>query len=333
MKRVIASAPGKINLALFAGPLDSSGYHPLTTVFEGISLREYVVLAKTEGPGVGVETLLYRACSEFGNPLFDEEGTARFARMDTSRHLALRAAKLFDLDAPGLRITVHKTLPVAGGMAGGSADAAAALVAGNRLSGANLTPARLEEMARTLGADVPACLLGGVALGLGRGDHMELLRGGSQVPTAQSRWWVAVFSSTGLSTPDVFERFDQAPGRKPTRSLPSVVAGQSIDQGLKETLSAPGDGVKSALINDLQAPAFELRPDLAETARLLERAGVTWMMSGSGPTLVALADSRQLAKELARELEGLPGVSGTAVMWGPSEGARLEEDIPAWCRS
>ncbi len=333
MTRMIASAPGKVNLALFVGALDSSGYHPLTTVFEGISLREYVVLEETVSPGVAVETLLYRVGPELASPLFDDEGTVGFAQMDTSRHLALRAAKLFRYHGAGLKITVHKTLPVAGGMAGGSADAAAALVAGNRLSGANLTAARLEELARTLGADVPACLTGGVSLGLGRGDHMERLCTGSRTPTSQSRWWVAVFSTTGLSTPEVFERFDHASGQKPAGSLYSVVAGESLDPRLREILSAPGDGVKAALVNDLQAPAFELRPDLAATAQVLEEAGVTWMMSGSGPTLVALADDRQSAEQLAVELEGLPGVSGTAVMWGPGEGARLERSLPAWCQS
>ena len=346
MTRVVASAPGKINLALLVGEVDESGYHPLSSVFEGISLREYVEveeLAAATAPSpigavttaqIEVHTRVYSVGPGSREPRFDPVATQAFAQFDGPGHLAVRAAQLLANPGVLLRITVHKTLPVAGGMAGGSADAAATLVAMNALASDPVAQCDLERLGRTLGADVPACLVGGIALGLGRGDHMEQLDPGTSSPSAQSRWWVAVFSDEGLSTPAVFNHFDAAArAERASGGTAESDAGRSIDPRLRRSLLAPGTEVASALVNDLQSAAFSLRPDLAVTARVLDDLGVAWMMSGSGPTLVALVDSEESAGRLARLVEGLSRVSGTAVMWGPTEGARLEETLPKWCAS
>lgn len=357
MTRVVASAPGKINLALLVGEVDETGYHPLSSVFEGISLREYVEVEELGGIGgatseapvdtaptpqtdaalsqqIEVRTRVYSVGQGSREPRFDPVATRAFAQFDGPGHLAFRAAQLLANPGAVLRITVHKTLPVAGGMAGGSADAAATLMAMNALVSDPVPQGDLERLGRTLGADVPACLVGGIALGLGRGDHMEQLGPGTSSPSAQSRWWVAIFSDEGLSTPAVFKHFDASARveHDPAGTAESD-AGRSIEPQLLHSLLVPGTEVASALVNDLQPAAFSLRPDLAVTARVLDDLGVAWMMSGSGPTLVALVDSEESAGRLARLVEGLSRVSGTAVMWGPTEGARLEETLPKWCAS
>ena len=219
MTRVVASAPGKINLALLVGEVDESGYHLLSSVFEGISLREYVEVeeldAATAGSPIGavtttrieVHTRVYSVGPGSREPRFDPVATQAFAQFDGPGHLAFRAAQLLARPGVLLRITIHKTLPVAGGMAGGSADAAAALVAMNALASDPVAQCDLGRLGRTLGADVPACLVGGIALGLGRGGHgleqrfhRPLLHGSRRVPAALlalplcgalglSSWW------------------------------------------------------------------------------------------------------------------------------------------------
>ena len=150
---VVASAPGKINLLLNAGPPRSDGYHALTSVFAGVGLREYVVARLKRGaryPRPHITTLVYEPRLE-GAPEFNGEATARFAAMDPTKHLAVRAAQELGAD---------KLIPVAGGMGGGSADAAATLVAVNQLLRSGLSTDELMTIGRRLGADVPHALPG-----------------------------------------------------------------------------------------------------------------------------------------------------------------------------
>ena len=211
MREVRASAPGKVNLTLRVGAPTPDGYHPLVTVFESLALRETVTVRTSKTPGVRVETIAY-----LPDGSVDEATTRAMAELDPDAHLAVRAARVLQRlaaagpwasTAAGLSIRVDKRVPVAGGMAGGSADAAAALVACNELWELGLGDEQLHAIGRSLGADVPACLAGGIALGTGRGDHMSVLREGGEA-VAQHHW-VVLLSREGLSTPSVFREFDR----------------------------------------------------------------------------------------------------------------------------
>ena len=209
MREVTASAPGKVNLVLRAGAPTADGYHPLATVFEALDLRETVTVRTTRTPGTTVETVAHLP----GGGI-DRATTELMRAVPARSHLAVRAARamqrlaaagLWASTAAGLAIRVDKRVPVAGGMAGGSADAAATLVACNELWGLGLGPDRLERIGRALGADVPACLTGGIALGTGRGDRMAPL----ECPGTRHHWVIAL-AHEGLSTAEVFAEFDRA---------------------------------------------------------------------------------------------------------------------------
>ncbi len=332
-----ASAPGKINLLLSVGAPDASGYHPLTSVFEAVSLREYVAVRvfdetrQSSEPRISVNTSVYSSpgCQE--RPSLDTSATRGFAEFDGPGHLGVKAAA--QLLPPGLaaQIRVHKTLPVAGGMAGGSADAAATLVALNQAADLKLGSDQLASIARSLGADVPACLTGGISLGLGRGDEMTRLAPGTNSPSADSRWWVALFSNRGLSTPKVFSQFDRI--ALPLEPVPeSEAPGKGIAKDQLRQIMKSGAGIAPALTNDLAEAAFTLRPELRDLGNACESQGaVAWMLSGSGPTILALGKDESHACELAANLREQPGVSSVAVMWGAGEGARLEPRLPSWC--
>lgn len=353
----IASAPGKINLALVSGPPDESGFHALTSVFQALNLREYVV-ARRVLFGVGdavdadqvpeavrVQTWRYKMIGDGFR--FDEDATSEFAQFDNENHLAVKAAHLLGVPkGEGLALEVHKTVPVAGGMAGGSADAAATLVALNELWGLKRSKSELLELGAQLGADVPACIAGGLALGLRRGDQMTPIASGTRFPTENSTWWVAAFSQSGLSTPAVFKEFDRlaallqngepaatkiAPVATPPHS--AAEPGKGIDSGLLESLKKTGPALAGALINNLQNAAFSLRPELLHVGRAFEEAAApAWLLSGSGPTVVGLAASKKNAEEIARKVADNRFVAGVAVMWGPGYEAVIERGLPPWIR-
>ncbi len=337
MRETVASAPGKVNLVLRSGAPAADGYHPLTTVFEAVSLREYVVARTRKKPGVGVRTLAYTlpATGE-GEPRLNEELTRDLRALTEQEHLAAKAGRAlaplvaakWGPSAAGLELTVHKTIPVAGGMAGGSADAAAALVAINALWELGLTGEQLEILGRTLGADVPACLRGGWSVGEERGDHLTTLADPGEKP---SHWWALAFFEEGLSTPAVFARFDQM--ELGQVALPE--ASQYTDQAGSYT----GPQVASLLQNDLAPAAIRLRPEIQEVGQAAIGAGAqAWMVSGSGPTVAALADTRQEAVKIAESwLEnaagGGPKLRETAVAWGADAGARVETVPPKWIQT
>jgi 4-diphosphocytidyl-2-C-methyl-D-erythritol kinase len=187
-------------------------------------------------------------------------------------------------------VSIAKTIPVAGGMAGGSADAAAALVALDRLWGLDTTDDDLLRLAAALGSDVPFALVGGTALGTGRGELVE------PVPDASTWWWVAVPSVDGLSTPEVYRRFDEL---SPEASSEPPAA----DQLLAALAAGDPHALASALHNDLQPAALDLRPDLADLLELGERSGaLRGLVSGSGPTCVFLTLDADDARGVAGEL-------------------------------
>ena len=310
MREVRASAPGKVNLTLRVGAPTPDGYHPLVTVFEALNLRETVTVRTSKTPGVRVETIAY-----LPDGSVDEVTTRAMADVDPATHLAVRAARILQRlaaagpwasTAAGLSIRVDKRVPVAGGPA---------LVACNELWELGLGAEQLQAIGRSLGADVPACLAGGIALGTGRGDHMSVLREGDE---EGRHHWVMLLSREGLSTPEVFREFDRvdaagAPAlAEPTPEEVAALCGESEE-------------LRHCLVNDLQAPALRLRPELAETIGAARDEGALAVtLSGSGPTVAALARDAEHAQALAATLSDAPTVARAIPSHGPACGARIE---------
>ena len=322
MREVRASAPGKVNLTLRVGAPTPDGYHPLVTVFEALNLRETVTVRTSKTPGVRVETIAY-----LPDGSVDEATTRAMADVDPATHLAVRAARILQRlaaagpwasTAAGLSIRVDKRVPVAGGMAGGSADAAAALVACNELWDLGLGDEQLHAIGRSLGADVPACLAGGIALGTGRGDHMSVLREGDEAGAEYQHHWVMLLAHEGLSTPSVFREFD----RVDAAGAPALAEPTPEEVA---ALCAGPESLRHCLVNDLQAPALRLRPELAETIAAATDAGALAVtLSGSGPTVAALARDAEHARTLAATLSDAPTVARAIPTHGPACGARIE---------
>ena len=322
MREVRASAPGKVNLTLRVGAPTPDGYHPLVTVFEALNLRETVTVRTSKTPGVRVETVAY-----LPDGSVDEATTRAMADVDPATHLAVRAARVLQRlaaagpwasTAAGLSIRVDKRVPVAGGMAGGSADAAAALVACNELWDLGLGDEQLHAIGRSLGADVPACLAGGIALGTGRGDHMSVLREGDEAGAEYQHHWVMLLAHEGLSTPSVFREFDRVDAAgAPALAEPTPEEVAALCGGPEE--------LSHCLVNDLQAPALRLRAELAETIGAARDAGALAVtLSGSGPTVAALARDAEHARTLAATLSDAPTVARAIPTHGPACGARIE---------
>lgn len=261
-------APAKINLALRVGSPRPDGFHPLTTVFSSLDLFDEIVAEEADD----LELILSEDIPA-GVPSGEDNLMLRAAR-------ALREAAGIER---GARLTLTKTIPVAGGMAGGSADAAGTLVALNELWGLGLGTDDLLPIAARLGSDVPFSLLGGLALGRGRGEELTAVRPGA------FHCWVLVLSSRGLSTPSVFAAYDEL--------YPQPHEPADVDE-LIEALAAPDvREIAPLLVNDLQPAALSLRPDLAEIIDQ-ERALAT-ILSGSGPTVGILCADPQEADVLA----------------------------------
>lgn len=320
MREITASAPAKVNLTLRVGEPGADGYHPLVSVFEALDLRENVTVRTSRSPGIRVETT---ALSPDGR--IDAATTRMMRELPADSHLAVRAAKALQRlamsgpwahTAAGLDIRVDKRIPVAGGMAGGSADAAAALLACNELWELGLDGQQLELLGRSLGADVPACLMGGIALGTGRGDHMEPLDTG----TAPRHHWAIALAHEGLPTPGVFRALDEAGG--PGGSWRPL---ERPDEAQIRALTGAAEDLAPVLVNDLQDTALRMRPELAGTMRAARDAGaLAVILSGSGPSIAALAEDEERAGRLAETLSAAPGVARAFTARGPVPGARLE---------
>ncbi len=298
--QVRVRAPGKINLALAVGARRPDGYHPLATVFQAVSVYEDVTATSADALTVTV--------SGQDADLVPTDGT----------NLAVRAAVLLAEAAgvdPLVRLHIHKEVPVAGGMAGGSADAAATLLACDTLWGTGMSREQLGELAATLGSDVPFALLGQTAVGRGRGDLLTpaLSRG--------EYHWALGLRREGLATPSVYRAFDEVVGNG---SVPPG-AEPEADRALMQALRS-GDpvAVGRTLVNDLQAAALELAPGLAETLAVAQDAGALGVLvSGSGPTVAALGRSRQHAMALAAAMTAAGVADDVLCAVGPVPGARL----------
>lgn len=273
---VTVRAPAKINLHLGVGPARADGYHQLATVYQAIGLYDDVTASDAAAWTVAVSVSGDLDVS--GVPL-DEDNIAIRAGLELTRHHGIERAAHLD---------IAKSIPVAGGLAGGSADAAAALVALDRLWDLQTPDDDLLEIAGRLGSDVPFALLGGTAYGTGRGELVEPVTDHGQW------WWVVLPHAVGLSTAAVYAEYDAL--------------------GLGEQLRAP-DGLFAALVagapedlaaelhNDLEPAALELRPDLAAMREsILDAGAYAALLSGSGPTWLGLAGDADHAREIAGEL-------------------------------
>lgn len=296
-REVRVRAPGKVNLSLRVGPRRPDGYHPLATVFQAVSVYEDVVASAAPDLRVTVS-----------GPQADRVPT-------DGSNLALRAARALAARTgidEGVHLHLHKGVPVAGGMAGGSADAAAALLACDAFWGTALSREELHEVAAELGSDVPFLLMGQTAVGSGRGDLLT-----AALSRGEYHWAFGVHDE-GLSTPRVFEEFDQlAAGRDGLDADGDVALLQALRAG-----DAPALG--ALLHNDLQDAAVELAPALVETLAVAEDAGALGVVvSGSGPTVAALARSRQHALVIAAAMTAAGVADAVLTASGPVPGARL----------
>jgi 4-diphosphocytidyl-2-C-methyl-D-erythritol kinase len=320
MSSVTVRVPAKVNVQLSVGPLREDGYHDLVNVFHAVSIFDDVVARESDSITVAVTG-----------------DWADLVPVDDT-NLAIQAARALAKHAGvghGVDLVIHKAIPVAGGMAGGSADAAAALVACNELWGLGLPAGDLMRLAADLGSDVPFALMGGTALGTGRG---ELL---TELPTTGTFHWTFAMADGGLSTPSVYAECDRlrttaSTGIAPTGVLsagaPSA-GGSSVggvfrseaDAGLLAALRT-GDpcALGRHLSNDLQPAALSLRPALAATLEAGRRLGALGaIVSGSGPTCAFLAEDADHAARLALALPERAPVRATATAHGATPGATI----------
>ena len=294
---VTVRAPAKVNLQLGVGPLREDGYHELTTVFQAISLFDEVTVTRSDALTLVV----------------DGDGATEVP-VDRTNLAARAVVALAEAtgNTPDVAIHVEKGIPVAGGCAGGSADAAAALVGCDVLWGLGLAREELLEIAAGLGSDVPFSLHGGTALGTGRGERLTPVLG------AGTYSWVLALAEGGLSTPEVYAELDRLRVDGPV----TVVSDAS------EVLAALRQGsavqLGKALSNDLQAAALALKPDLRKLLAVGEDLGALGgLVSGSGPTVAFLARDDAHATALAAALAGQGVCRTVRVAEGPVPGARV----------
>ncbi len=298
-------APGKINVFLKVGALQPDGYHDVAIAYQAVSLYEDVRVYPADDFSVSVT------------------GTVDISRVPTdASNIAVKAAQLLARKTGyrgGVRIEIDKHVPVTGGMGGGSADAAATLLACDALWGTQLPRDEMLSLAAQLGADVPFAFTGGTAIGTGRGDQLSpaLAKGQFQ--------WVLALAGFGLSTPEVYSELDRHSDRHAQDIFPADIA-PSVDADVLQALRA-GDPhmLAETIYNDLQAPALHLEPSLATVLELGEKNGaLAGVVSGSGPTVAFLAADQDGALELEIALSAaqLNVVRAT----GPVHGARIISD-------
>jgi 4-diphosphocytidyl-2-C-methyl-D-erythritol kinase len=293
---VTVRVPAKVNLELLVGPLREDGYHALSTVYQAVSLYDDVTVSAADEWGVSVIGPLAASV-----PVGED-------------NIALRAARLLRrrYDGDAVHISIHKGIPVAGGMAGGSADAAAALVALDHFWELGLSREEIEQVAAELGSDVPFLVAGGTAMGSGRGELLApvLARG--------TYHWVLALSDGGLSTPEVYAECDRLRGDD---EVPEPVATPALMAALRT-----GDPRELApqLANDLQEAAVSLRPALGEVLESgMEYGALGAVVSGSGPTVAFLVEDNEAGIDLAVALTASGSVRDVRRATGPVHGAHV----------
>ena len=293
---VTVRVPAKVNLELLVGPRRPDGYHALSTVYQAVSLYDDVTVAVAPEWGVSVSGPLADGVPEDGD------------------NLAMRAARLVEshFDVEPVHIAIRKGIPVAGGMAGGSADAAATLVALDQLWDLDLDREELEELGSELGSDVPFLIAGGTAMGSGRGELLApvLARG--------TYHWVFALAEGGLPTPAVYAECDRLRG---SEQVPDPVATPALMSALR---SGDPHELAPQLANDLQEASLSLRPDLAEVLSAgMEYGALGGIVSGSGPTTAFLVENSEAGIDLAVALTASGVVRDVRRASGPVHGAHV----------
>lgn len=290
---VTVRVPAKVNLRLGVGPLRPDGFHELVTVFHAVALFDEVIAREADGLSLTVA------------------GVGAGELPADRRNLAWRAAESVATAAgvrPDVALELRKAIPVAGGLAGGSADAAGALLACARLWEVS---ADLPELAAGLGSDVPFALLGGTALGTGRGERLV------PVPAHPQLHWVLAAAPYGISTAAAYAQLDAL---RAARAAPEPIG---PPDALLAALAA-GDPIAVGLVlgNDLQAAAFTLRPELRRTWQTgLEAGALGAVVSGSGPTCAFLAADPDQAEHIAAVLQMEEVCRDAVVTTGAAPGA------------
>jgi 4-diphosphocytidyl-2-C-methyl-D-erythritol kinase len=311
---VTVRVPAKVNLQLAVGPVQADGYHNVATVYHAVSLFDEVTVAPAERDSVAITGEGADSVPTDGGNLAARAAGALAPAVGTGSQ-----------DAPGLAIRITKRIPVAAGLAGGSADAAAALLACNELWGTGLSQQELSELASGIGADVAFGLLGGTAIGIGRGEQV------TPVLSSGTFHWVLAFGTGGLSTADVYAACDRmrASGcsrrgkerKVGTAGVPDPVLDNALIAALR---SGDPAEVGPMLSNDLQPAAISLRPELRRTLTAGRELGaLSGIVSGSGPTCAFLAKNRRHARDLAAALAGAGVCRTVAQVTGPAPGATI----------
>ena len=289
--------PGKVNVYLGVGPREFSGYHELATIFQAVGIYDEVTVS-------AADSLTISGLGKFADRIPTDE-----------TNLAWKAAELVARacgEEPNIHIQIDKSIPIAAGMAGGSADAAATLVACDTYWNAGIPRDQLDAMAATLGSDVPFMLHGGCALGVGRGDVL------SPVMIRGSFHWVFATFDEGLSTAQIYEKTDEMRGLEfeaepevPTELLSALARGD-----------APALG--RLLHNDLQLAATTSRPLLGRVLEQgIDSGALGAIVSGSGPTCAFLVRDESSAIDLVVALKASGLVDDVLRTHGPVHGARV----------
>jgi 4-diphosphocytidyl-2-C-methyl-D-erythritol kinase len=291
--------PAKINLALKVGAPRADGYHPLATVYQAVSVYDEVHAAWADPDEFDV--------------VVSGEG-ADLVPLDDS-NLAVRAAKLLARthapnDSLGASLSIKKSIPVAGGLAGGSANGAAALLACAVLWNLDVTADGMRALAAQLGSDVPFALLGGTAVGSGRGEEVA-------PALAQGTYhWVLAFGFHGLSTAAVYRRFDELSPYAPPPEVPADLM-NALRSGDPRLLAR-------GLSNDLEPAALNLQPRLRAVLQTgLEYGALGALVSGSGPTCAFLVGDESAAVDLSVSLSAEGVCRAVRRATGPVVGARV----------
>ena len=300
VKSVTVRVPAKVNLQLSVGPKEADGYHNLVSVFQAISIFDDVTIKLGE-PGSGL------AISIIGD---QTHGVPADANNLAAKAVAL-ISKEYDLTVDA-HIEIKKSIPVAGGMAGGSADAAGTILGIDYLYSLDMTREEMIEIASKIGSDVPFMLSGGTAIGTGHGD---------QLTAALSRGtyhWVLALSTVGLSTPAVYAECDRLRGEL------EIVEPRTHEGLMQALLGADAPGVGAALINDLQLAACSLRPAIRLVLDVGQEYGALGaIVSGSGPTVAFLVADQDSGLDLAVALTSSGVVGSVAQAYGPVAGAKV----------
>ena len=304
MTSATARVPAKINLSLGVGPLRDDGFHSLATVYQALDVYDEVRATLIEdSDDVEVSVHLESSSSESGEVPVGAD------------NLAVRAARVLQ-DAMGVevgaRLALRKVIPIAGGMAGGSADAAAALVVCNVVWGTGLGRDELSELAADVGSDVPFLLHGGTAMGSGRGEIISPILGRG------SYYWVVAVSDRGLSTPAVYAEFDRL---TEGQDVPQPAVSEDLLTALR---AGDPEALGDALANDLTSAVLSLRPDLRDVLAVGSGAGALGaIVSGSGPTCLFLAQDESHRLDLAMALASSGVCADVIQAHGPVTGAHL----------